>query len=43
MAITLCAACGHVVWAVVLMGGLEHRPSLSKMCRNMLCGLLENG
>ena len=40
MAITLCAACGH---AVVLMGSLEHGPSLPKMCGNMLCGLLKNG
>ena len=43
MAITLSAACGHAVWAVVLMGGLEHGPSLSKMCGNMLCGLPEDG
>ena len=43
MAVTLCAACGHVVWAVVLMGGLKRGPSLSKMCKNMLCGLLGDG
>ena len=43
MAVTLCAACGHAVWAVVLMGGLEHGPSLPKTCENMLCGLLEDG
>ena len=43
MAITLCAACGHTVWAVVLMEGLEHGPSLSKMCGNKLYGLLEDG
>ena len=42
MAVTLYAACGHAVWAVVLMGGLEHGPSLSKTCGNMLCGLLED-
>ena len=43
MAVTLCAVCGHVVWAVMLMGGLEHGPSLPKMCENMLCELLEDG
>ena len=43
MVVTLCAACGHAVWAVVLMGGLKHGPSLSKMNGNMLCGLLEDG
>ena len=43
MAVTLCATCGHAVWVVVLMGGLEHGPSLSKMNGNMLCGLLEDG
>ena len=31
------------MWAVVLMRGLEHGLSLSKMCENMLCGLLEDG
>ena len=30
MTVTLCVAYGHVVWAVVLMGCIEHRPSLSK-------------
>ena len=34
MVVTLCAAYGHAVWAVVLMGDLEHGPSLSKMCGN---------
>ena len=34
MAIALCVAFGHVVWAVVLMGDLEHGPSLSKTCGN---------
>ena len=34
MAITLCVAFGHAVWAVVLMGDLEHGPSLSKTCGN---------
>ena len=43
MAVTLCAACGHAMWAVVLMGGLEHGPSLPKTCENMSCGLLEDG
>ena len=43
MAITLCAACGHAVWAVVLLGGLEQGSSLPKTCENMLCGLLEDG
>ena len=43
MAVTLCATCGHAVWAVVLMGNLEHWPSLSKTYGNMLCGLLEEG
>ena len=43
MTVTLCTAYRHVVWAVVLMGGLEHGPSLSKMCGNMLYELLENG
>ena len=42
MTITLCTICGHVVWAVVLMGDLEYGPSLSKTCGNMLCGLLED-
>ena len=31
------------MWAVVLMGGLEHGPSLLKTCENMLSGLLDNG
>ena len=31
------------MWAVVLMGGIEHGLSLSKMCEHMLCGLLEDG
>ena len=43
MAVTLCAAYGHAVWAVVLAGKIEHGPSLSKTCGNMLCGLLEDG
>ena len=43
MAVTLCVACGHAVWAVVLMGDLEHGSSLSKTCENMVCGLLEDG
>ena len=43
MAVTLCTACRHAVWAVVLMGGLEHGPSLPKTCENILCGLLEAG
>ena len=43
MTITLCVAYRHVVWVVVLMGGIGHGPSLSKTCGNMLCGLLEDG
>ena len=35
MAITL--------WVVVLIGGLKHGSSLSKICENMLYGLLEDG
>ena len=31
--VTLYAANRHVVWAVVLMGGLEHGPSLPKCVR----------
>ena len=31
------------MWVVMLMGGLEHGPSISKTCGNMLCGLLEDG
>ena len=42
MKVTLCIVCGNAVWAVVLMGDLEHGPSLSKTCGNMLCGLLED-
>ena len=34
MTITLCAVCGHAVWAVVLMGDHKHGPSLSKTCGN---------
>ena len=30
MAITLCVAFGHAVWAVVLMGDLEHGPNVGK-------------
>ena len=30
MAVILCVACGHAVWAIVLLGGLEHGPSLPK-------------
>ena len=36
MAVTLYAACGHVVWVEVMMGGLEQGPSLPKTCENML-------
>ena len=43
MVVTLCAAYGYAVWAVLLLEGLEHGPNLSKMCGNMLCGLLEDG
>ena len=43
MVVTLCVTCGHDVWAVMLTKGFEHGPSLSKMCGNMLCGLLEDG
>ena len=43
MAVTLCVAYGHAVWAVVLVGNIEHGPSLSITCGNMLCGLLEDG
>ena len=43
MTVTLRATCRHVVWAVVLMGDLEHGSSHSKMCGNMVCGLLEDG
>ena len=39
----MCTACGHVVWAIVLMRGLEHGLSLPKTCENMLSGLLEDG
>ena len=41
MTITLCATCGHAVWAIVLIRGIKYGPSLSKTCGNMLCGLLE--
>ena len=34
MAVTWCAAYGHAVWAVVLMGDHKHGPSLSKTCGN---------
>ena len=34
MVVTLCVAYGHAVWVVVLMGDLEHGPSLYKMCGN---------
>ena len=34
MVVTLCVAYGHAVWIVVLMGDLEHGPSLYKMCGN---------
>ena len=34
MVITLYATYGRAVWAVVLMGDIEHGPSLSKMCEN---------
>ena len=34
MTVTLCVVFGHAVWAVVLMGDLEHGPSLPKMCGN---------
>ena len=30
MAITLCVAFGHSMWAVVLMGDLEHGPNVGK-------------
>ena len=43
MAIFMCVACGHAMWAIVLIGGLAHGPSHSKMCENMLCGLLGDG
>ena len=43
MVVTLCVTCGHDVWAVMLTKGFEHGPSLSKMCGNMLGGLLEDG
>ena len=43
MIVTLCTACGHAVWAIMLMEGLEYGPSLSKTCGNMLDGLLEDG
>ena len=31
------------MWAVVLMGGIEYRPSLPKTSENMLSRLLEDG
>ena len=43
MAITLCATYRYAVWAIVLIGDIEHGPSLSKACGNKLCGLLEEG
>ena len=43
MTVTLCAVCGHAVWAVVLMRDLEHGPSHFKTYGNMLCRLLEDG
>ena len=43
MAVTLCAVCGHAVWTIVLMGGLDHGAKPPKTCENMLCGLLEDG
>ena len=33
MVVTLCAACGHDIWAVMLIGGLKHGPSLPKCVR----------
>ena len=30
MAVTLCVAFGHSMWAVVLMGDLEHGPNVGK-------------
>ena len=43
MAVILCVACGYIVWAEVMMGGLEHVSSFPKTCENMLSGLLEDG
>ena len=43
MTITLYATYGHAMWAIVLIGGIEYGPSLSKTCGNMLCRLLEYG
>ena len=43
MVVTLCATCGYAMWAVVLIGDLEHGLGLSKMYGNMLCGFLEDG
>ena len=43
MVVTLCATCRYAMWAVVLIGDLEHGLSLSKMYGNMLCGFLEDG
>ena len=31
------------MWIEVMMGGLEHGPSLPNTCENMLNGLLEDG
>ena len=31
------------MWIEVMIGGLEHGPSLPKTCENMLNGLLEDG
>ena len=38
MAITLYVACGHVVWTVMLMRGLEHRPRFPKRVRTCCVG-----
>ena len=43
MVVTLCAVCGHVVWAVLLMGEDSGMGQASQNVGNMLCGLLCDG
>ena len=43
MVVTLCATYGHAIWAVVLIGGLEHGLSLPKCVRTYCVGCQRMG